>query len=308
MLSLSNLNDKYIKVDANYIKNMVNDGDNYTHLKITTNLNCCKEVNTRIINFDSTNYVSCSACNGANSWHIDLSEIIYNNYNIDSLVIKNIVSGVEFNILSSPIDFNYYTSNCPSNVCTLQSLSPYYEQLFENRFDSWFSSGTMWQDTTVGLCENILTICELPENFIVKEITFNGTSLPFKYSANTSSDSDVFADSEGNLYISSELFGLDKFKDGIYKIKVRTEKKDDTWTEDEGCIFIDIDTKCKVAKKIEDILKKDEDATDIHMAHYALINGSNCGCNCNDLCELFKYINKVLGNPIETTNSDDCDC
>lgn len=59
------------------------------------------------------------------------------------------------------------------------------------------------------------------------------------------------------------------------------------------CAFVDCETQCKVADKIDLLLKEDKD-TDIHMIHYALTINSDCYCHCDDMCDLYKQLVELL--------------
>lgn len=115
---------------------------------------------------------------------------------------------------------------------------------------------------------------------------------------------------DDKLYVKPLLFGLTTFADGIYKLVVRI--KDTDFTIMQNCIFIDITYKCKVASYLADLIeenkrkdKGDKKATIIHLLHYSLVNGSNCGCNCDEMCLIFAELRELLKNqPIQ----NNCGC
>ncbi len=116
------------------------------------------------------------------------------------------------------------------------------------------------------------------------------------------------------LYIKPELFsGMTKFVDGIYKISLKFVKiNSGGYVKITNCIFVDITFKCKLASLIIDILEENERGTEkvstiAHILHYALVNGSNCGCNCEEMCEVFNALKNLLtGIDVKTIN--DCGC
>lgn len=97
--------------------------------------------------------------------------------------------------------------------------------------------------------------------------------------------------------------------DGVYTFEVKLFLNNNTFIYQENCSFIDINYRCLVANSLKDLLSKSEDgmcATNIHVLHYALINGSNCGCNCDEMCKVFNQLKKLIG-PI-TLQTTGCGC
>jgi len=84
--------------------------------------------------------------------------------------------------------------------------------------------------------------------------------------------------------------------DGVYKIIVTLTNIDGTVVVSESnCFFLDCATSCQVAKHIKSLLKTDTD-TDAHLLHFGLINGSNCNCNCDEMCYLYRKLYEILNN------------
>lgn len=115
------------------------------------------------------------------------------------------------------------------------------------------------------------------------------------------------------LYIRPTFFGSSVFVDNIYKFSIKFTLEGGGYTLIENCIFIDITYKCKVAAYLKNIIEENADVNDnekistiIHLLHYSLVNGSNCGCNCSQLCEVFNELKLLLLNTKpENTN---CGC
>lgn len=148
------------------------------------------------------------------------------------------------------------------------------------------------------------------------EATTNCGTLKYKVGLDTTAILDItnkfYIDNTGKLVVRPALFGLTTFKDGIYSIKV-TIAKDNQWIISENCTFVDVTYSCKVGAYLKDLLeenrgyaKVEKIATNIHMLHYALVNGSNCGCNCVELCQVYNELTKFLTN--NTPQNSNCGC
>lgn len=307
MLTLENINDEYIQVNSEYLADLIQNPDNYTSLIVQATINCCEDnVFTRSISFDKNEDLSCNVCNNSYSWNIDLTTIAQANKIIKAIWVKNIITGLSYNILSTPINFTYYNTQCPGGSCTIQSLAPTYDLIFENAFDVWFENNASWSNVSAGFCGNTLKVCRLPSNFILTYLEYGdnvGTTNQLAF-FNFGGNSSAFFLNEA-LYLNAGFFNMETLQDGIYNVKIKLTKPNGDYIEDSNCAFIDITTKCKVSRFIEGILENTVEANSIHMAHYALVNGSNCGCNCKDLCDLYKYIYKLLGNELNINN---CGC
>jgi hypothetical protein len=114
----------------------------------------------------------------------------------------------------------------------------------------------------------------------------------------------------GNLYLKPQMFAQTTFTDGIYKVIVKMH--DANFTIIQTCIFIDITYKCKVADHLAELIEEnrmsnntDKRSTIVHLLHYSLIVSSNCGCNCDDMCIVFKELQKLLGSQSIKSN---CGC
>jgi hypothetical protein len=100
-------------------------------------------------------------------------------------------------------------------------------------------------------------------------------------------------------------------RDGIYWFRVKIFTDANNYTYEEDCAFMDVTYKCKVAGYIDNlndtIVTEDKQiSTNVHLLHYALTNGSNCGCNCTSLCDVFTELTKLI-TPI-TPQQRSCGC
>lgn len=122
----------------------------------------------------------------------------------------------------------------------------------------------------------------------------------------------VFQVSGKDIYIKPSFFGLKHIVDGIYSLKIRILKTNNSFTVENNCSFIDILTRCKVAGTLRGLLKdiknpnKEKVATVIQNLHYALVNGGNCNCNCSELCVAYDNLKHWLNQNIN--NCLDCGC
>lgn len=113
------------------------------------------------------------------------------------------------------------------------------------------------------------------------------------------------------LYIKPAFFGLTTFKDGIYKLEI-TLIGTSSQTVIKNCTFVDISIKCKLSAYLGFIVEENKSLstlekiyTSAHIFHYALLNGSNCGCNCTEMCTVYNNLIDILENNPVTT---DCGC
>lgn len=116
------------------------------------------------------------------------------------------------------------------------------------------------------------------------------------------------------LYIKPQLFGFDKLKDGVYSFQLTLISAEPVETVVESnCAFIDCTLKCGLSNKLYKIDDKDKaevnEATTFAMLHYTLTHTSNCGCNCEELCEIYKQLVKYVDDTDYLTSQlSDCGC
>lgn len=115
------------------------------------------------------------------------------------------------------------------------------------------------------------------------------------------------------LYIRPIFFNSTVFFDNVYKFNIKMVLTDSGYTIIENCLFVDITYGCKVAGYLKNIIEENADkydtekvGTTIHLMHYALVNGSNCGCNCLQMCEVFGELKNLLDN--SKPENTDCGC
>lgn len=297
-MKIINKNCEYIEVQSSILADIVNDIGNYNRLVIEGSVNCCSEKFQAEVEFELYNNNTCTTCNNTYIWSFDLTDIANSSQVISEILVKNILTGEEYNVLSGNVNFTTYLSTCPNGSCTIQSI-PSYGTNFNNDVDNWFTTNVGWSNAKATICGNVLQICNIAPNFILSSI---------KYTDGTSTEQDYFNFGNQNtsfiigesLYIKPQFFNLPSIMDGVYKIKLIATSTRGSWVSDENCGFIDCETKCKVATYVDKILSEDKETKDeainITMTHYALINASNCGCNCKELCDLYFSLYESVNN------------
>ncbi len=108
------------------------------------------------------------------------------------------------------------------------------------------------------------------------------------------------------------FFGISEFIDGVYKFDIKTFGA--TTILEQNCAFVDMTFKCKVAALLKYIISENKGRgetekiyTMAHLLHYSLFNGSNCGCNCEEMCTIFRELNTIL-ETIDPQILTDCGC
>jgi len=169
--------------------------------------------------------------------------------------------------------------------------------------DAWFTTNfgapvtqNYIYDITTNTCQ--YTITDLPVNITpIKLVTDVGDTY-FGYFPIEG----MFFNSN-MMYIAPSFFSSEQFTDGVYSFSITLISKDQVITTESNCFFFDCKTGCEVSTKIKELeeASNPKNATNIFLLHYTLTEGSNCGCNCDELCEIFR---KLCNN----LNSTSCLC
>lgn len=150
------------------------------------------------------------------------------------------------------------------------------------------------------------------EDYETIKLTVNlncGDELDQEYTIDDSSDTEnkfYISLAAGGILVTPGMFGISAIVDSIYTIQVKLAKEDE-FILIQNCSFIDVDYKCDLAAYGKTILEQDSISTNAHILHYALTNGSNCGCNCEGLCLIFAELKKILENSDLVVNNT-CGC
>jgi hypothetical protein len=246
----------------------------------------------------------------AGAWYIDLSTPVGLGSSLRELWVQSADSLVKSNVLTTAIDLSYVNTNCtnPVNRCTLSDFSSHFAPLFKSAIDSWFTARGISSGVVIAFSGNTVIISTFVSSYFVYSATY-GVSTPY---------TEILAgygNTTGNLILSSEeiivkssFFGKTAIEDGIYKFAVKYTKVNNAgFITETNCTFIDVTIKCKVASLLnklkEEADSKEEDSSTLaHVLHYALTNGSNCNCNCDELVTIYTELNKLLIN----TTVEDC--
>lgn len=157
------------------------------------------------------------------------------------------------------------------------------------------------------------------EDYIDNTVNYSGITTTFVKDCGTEitisqtvaetadTDSVFYVDTVNrNLQLKCTAFGLTAFVDGVFFVKIRLKKTDSSYIEISNCIFLDLTYKCKVAENLDKLLVEEQNNAInrkmemIYAIHFGLTAGSNCGCNCADLCIAFTRLKELLGENILT--------
>jgi len=285
---LTNQNCNFIKLDSPEIKDII-ESDSYKSLSIEVTKNCCSnQIYNTVINLENPN-------NQQVQMFYPADEDPDQNLIITGFWVKNIITGEEFNTITS---FNYSDYNCTTGFGGIGS--PNSELL------NWFVANLLpppIPSQTVSGTSCILTYENIPYPFVLVKMTYTKDSVDYiRLFTNQGSSTSSFINGE-SIYINPTIITdtTTKFEDGIYTVKVTFTKNNNSTFTDTSCIFIDCETKCKVAEKLKIV------TTDInlHLIHYALSSANNCGCQCDSMCKLYEELLLELDINILTSN---CGC
>lgn len=309
-MTISNFKDKYLKLSTSILDKLTENPAGYESIEVSGKLGC-----------DGTTYTE--TLEVANlleaGWKVDLSIPVQLGNTVFQVKLKNLWTLEEFNFITTGIAFSYIANNCtnPSGNCTIEDFSSYFVAQFEGELNAFLESIGQLPTGVVTFTGNVMHITGLPTYLGMAVVEYGEeyfdeyNVLPFGYGT---VDSNVTIDESG-IFIAAAFFeeGATTLTDGIYTVTVKVTKAEDGgFTTETSCAFIDVLTKCKLSETLNAYIGTDagksEEALAMTMLHYALVNGSNCGCNCADLCAAYDKLVEMLGTLEETTIVEDCGC
>lgn len=258
----------------------------YTSFTVTGKVNCCDEsVYSQTITEEQMY---------STEWNINFPTNA-NSY-INGIWFENIYSGFSFNILDSQLLVGDYS--CSNGNIT--ALFPIVGQFFNDNFGVIIQQDYTY-DPITGEC--VYIIYDLPDSIKPKyfeiESSFVTTYTYFNFLPITNGFFDADA-----LLLSPDFFAQgNAFQDGVYTITLTYIDLNGNIITETNCFFLDCNTACLVSTKIKELeeASNEKNATNIFLLHYTLTEGSNCGCNCEELCEIFRKLCTNL-------NSTSCLC
>lgn len=287
MLILTKLPDcGHIKIESGIISDFILNPANYSQFQISGTMNCCTvETETQTIAESdlATDY-----------WTLNFPT--NNTAVIKEIIFQNINTQQSWNIL--PATYNVVDYMCSTGDITL--LYPIIQTWFTNNFATTVTQGYTYDGIT-DTC--VYTIDDLPVNIrpVKMIVTINGVDTEV-YFGHFPLNNVFFSGTD--IYITSSFFGLTNFQDAVYSFTLRYTTNGNIITES-TCFFFDCETACRVSTRIKELMNCNKGATNIFLLHYTLIEGSNCGCNCDELCEIFTKLCQELG---ESDSCSNCGC
>lgn len=163
--------------------------------------------------------------------------------------------------------------------------------------------------------ETIQALITTPGNYLKVKVESTINCCPQTYTTTQTmplSVNDYISFSSEGIEVKPALFNVvspNKIIDGVYHFNVKVFTDENNYHFEENCAFIDVTFKCRVAEylnKLNDINEDGQIATNVHILHYALVNGSNCGCNCIAMCDIFKQLYDLI--KVITPQLQSCGC
>lgn len=282
---------EYIKLTSDEITSFLGNISNYEELKIEMSLNCAPPLEIKYVL--NTPISSCensiNELTGRGFWRLDLAYYKTNNIAMTKFIVKNINTG-ELSEYSTTIDWAQYNIDCPTG-CSLESSGAFYPSAIHGAFDDAADEGGFNGNYSASACGDYIQLYTTDANNFPYAIEFaNGERKLLSYSY-----SGIILDTDA-IYVTSDFMGGDSIIDGVYRVKYTLKEENNSKTEDSSCFFLDNSTACDMVEKVASLLreteseyKNNEHWMKLSAAHWGLTMASEChGCNCEDLCELYK--------------------
>ena len=277
----------HIKIESELISDFILNPGNYTQFQISGTMNCCTD-ETEVQSITGNDLAT-------NQWTLNFP--VDDTAVIKEIIFQNINTQQSWNILD-PTTYNVVDYMCSTGDITL--LYPIIQTWFTNNFATTVTQGYTY-DAIEDICT--YTIEDLPVNIrpVKMIVTVNGIDTEV-YFGHFPIDNVFFSGTD--IYIDPRFFGLTNFQDAVYSFTIRYASNGNIITES-TCFFFDCETACKVSARVTELMNCNKVATNIFLLHYTLTEGSNCGCNCDELCEIFTKLCQELGGSDSCSN---CGC
>lgn len=97
-------------------------------------------------------------------------------------------------------------------------------------------------------------------------------------------------DEEGEFTVDlNALYSKSGLPDSVYSFTLTITNSDNSVDTEHACLFVDNETKCKVAECV-----KDNQNIELQLDYYVLSRASTCKCKCDDLCTIYKRLTNEL--------------
>lgn len=274
----------YIKMTEGLATDIVANPDSYINVKIKATVNCCEEYEQELT----------SEILDLKRWKVLVVDEPL--VNLNSITFENIVTGVQFEILQG-VSFNDFT-------CDDADIEDIYSTI-----QQWFTDNGL-----TGVTQSYEIDDENQCYYVIQDLPSIIRPVSFGYiRANEIERVEYFTPydvpslwfTNNGVFVGPEFFNLTNFTDGIYNFTIEAETITGDFISESNCFFFDCNTKCKVSTKLEELKKCNKSGTNLFLLHYTLVEGSNCGCNCEALCEIFENLCSELEGAESCVN---CGC
>lgn len=301
---ISNYNNQTIRIQSQYLESLLLSSSPDINILVTGSVNSCD---------DSVSYSK--TIPPSTFWSVDLDDEVTAKMIIYKIFFRNTVTDKVMEITLDN-DLAYVLDTCVTPPCTLETQGVPVN--LKIKVDEFFTNLGIPSNITVTATGNTLKISNIPDGFLPTSMSFRDDDVTktFLYGLTES----VILNSN-YIEILPSFFGAENLTltDGVYKFTLAGYDGVQSFRE-ENCAFIDISMSCQVAKNLKNLVSESKDtitfdkenpATYIHLLHYSLVISSNCGCNCENLCNAYKELVALLESnttTITNTQQNGCGC
>ena len=271
-MNVENLKCGFLKLEPQAFENGYNTGI-LKELQITASYNKGTEVTKNINLVTLANTWSAVFLHAASTY-------------VKQVYARNIFTNQLFPLLANPI---LYTQG------NLTAFDNYVEGTLKNTLNIPTASVVT---NTLGT----ITVTGLPYNIVMDSIVTTLLTVEQATSFGFISSPDVIINSNC-IYLKPSFFGLTVFPDGVYTISAIVTTTDNMLIEERSCVFVDCSFGAVLAK-LTDAAACDTHSMHLLLMHYALTQGSNNACSCDDMYAIFDYLAQNINQEI----LEDCGC